>query len=229
MKKFILTGCAAALFSIGTMAQVQDTASINNNLRQGAQETEQNVDSAGNELRDGAERTGNEIEQGAERTGDEIQQGAERTGEQIEQGAERTGNEIQQDADSTGDKLGNEINQGADRTGDQIQQGAEKTDESIKQGTDRPSEKMYDSGPSSQNNSATGSENAMGATGSAAPQTEIEVLEDKEGPNNQVVYKYQGGLYYVDKEEKKLVKIEESQLKDAEHKAVINSGVSGKQ
>jgi hypothetical protein len=199
MKKFILTGCAVALFSIGTMAQVQDTASINNNLRQDAQETEQNVDSASNEL----------------------QQGAERTGEQIEQGAERTGDQIQQSADSAG----NEIQQGAERTGDQIQQGVEQTGDQIENRTDDATDKTDQDRPSAQgqgqDGNVTGTDNSV-SSANAAPQSEIEVLEDKEGPNNQVVYKYQGGLYYVDKEEKKLVKIEESQLKDAEHKAIIS-------
>jgi hypothetical protein len=64
----------------------------------------------------------------------------------------------------------------------------------------------------------------MDANASAQP-AEIEVMEDKEGPNNQVIYKYQGGLYYVDREQKALVKIEESQLKDAEHQAVISSSL----
>ena len=59
----------------------------------------------------------------------------------------------------------------------------------------------------------------MGAT-TQPPMQEIEVLEDKEGPDNQVIYKYQGEFYYVDREQKQLVKIEESQLKDAEHKAI---------
>ncbi len=197
MKKFILTGCAAALISIGTMAQVQDTASINNNLRQGAQETEENVDKAGNEVQDGAERTGNEIKQETERTGDQIQQGAERTG--------------------------NEIQQGAEKADDQIQQGAERTGEQIEKSTDPATDKPDQPQPSAQGQegNVTGTENSVSST-NAAPQTEIEVMEDKEGPNNQVVYKYQGGLFYVDKEEKKLVKIEESQLKDAEHKAIIS-------
>jgi hypothetical protein len=62
----------------------------------------------------------------------------------------------------------------------------------------------------------------MGAT--APQQTEIEVLEDKEGPNNEVVYKYQGGLYYVDRDQKQLVKIEESQLQNAEHEAIVSTG-----
>ena len=57
---------------------------------------------------------------------------------------------------------------------------------------------------------------------------EVEVLEDKEGPDNQVIYKYQGAFYYVDREQQQLVKIEESQLKDAEHKAIEhNTTTSG--
>ena len=60
---------------------------------------------------------------------------------------------------------------------------------------------------------------------SAAQPAEIEVIVDKEGPNNQVVYKYQGGLYYVDREQEQLVKIEESQLEDAEHAAIIKNSM----
>jgi len=200
MKKLILTGCAAALFCIGSIAQVQDT--VNNNLRQGAQETEQETKDAGNELRQGAERTGEQIEQ----TADSARQDVERTGEQIEQtadsarqGAERTGEQIEQTADSA--------KQGAERTGEQMQQGV-----------DRAKDQMDSSSQSSPSSNATD----MGAS-AQPPMHEIEVLEDKEGPNNQVVYKYQDGLYYVDREEKKLVKIEESQLKDAEHKAVVKN------
>ena len=67
----------------------------------------------------------------------------------------------------------------------------------------------------------------MGAT-TQPPMQDIEVLEDKEGPDNQVIYKYQGEFYYVDREQKQLVKIEESQLKDAEDKAIEhNATMSG--
>ena len=66
----------------------------------------------------------------------------------------------------------------------------------------------------------------MGAT-TQPPMQDIEVLEDKEGPDNQVIYKYQGEFYYVDREQKQLVKIEESQLKDAEDKAIEHNAISG--
>ena len=66
----------------------------------------------------------------------------------------------------------------------------------------------------------------MGATAQPTMQN-IEVLEDKEGPDHQVIYKYQGGFYYVDREQQQLVKIEESQIKDAEHKAIEHNTMSG--
>src|SRR5688500_8750572 len=199
MKKLILTGCAAILFGIGAIAQVQDdTSSINNNLREGVQETQEDVQQEGNELQRRTEQTGEEVKEDAQDAGNEIREGAERTGDEIQQGAEEAGDEIEQ---------------GAERTGEQIEQGA-----------DSAKERM-DGSPSSQNNAdpnATGEENTMGANSAQPPQSEIEVLEDKEGPNNTVVYKYQGELYYVDREQKKLVEIDESQLKDAEHKAIVS-------
>jgi hypothetical protein len=196
MKKLILTGCAAALFCIGSIAQVQDSAS--NNLRQGVQETQEEVKDAGNEVKQDAEQTGNEIKQETQEAGNELRQGAEQTGNEIQQGAENAGEQIQQ---------------GAERTGEQMEQGAE------------PAKEQMD--PSSQQ---TPSPNAtdMGAN-AQPPMQEIEVLEDKEGPDNQVIYKYQGEFYYVDREQKQLVKIDEAQLKEAEHKAIISGDEQDKQ
>jgi len=134
MKKLILTVCAAALFCIGSIAQVQDSAS--NNLRQG----------------------------------DQVQQGADSTNQQMQQGADST----------------------------------------------------------SQMDPASPSPNAMEMGATAQPtMQDIEVLEDKEGPDHQVIYKYQGGFYYVDREQQQLIKIEESQIKDAEHKAIEHNTMSG--
>lgn len=199
MKKLILTGCAAALFCIGSIAQVQD--SVNNNLRQGAQDVQDQTKEAGNELR-----------QGAERTGDQIQQGAD----SVQRDAEQTGNEIKQETQ----EAGNELRQGAERTGDQIQQGAERTGEQMQEGADRAKDQMDPSSQSTPSNNAMD----MGAT-AQPPMNEIEVLEDKEGPDNQVIYKYQGAFYYVDREQQQLVKIEESQLKDAEDKAIEHNAI----
>src|SRR5688500_5501872 len=103
MKKLILTVCAAALFCIGSIAQVQDSAS--NNLRQGEQ-----MDSANQQMQ-----------------------------------------------------------QGPDSTSQQMQQGADST---------------------SQMDPASPGPNNMDMGANAQPQMhEVEVLEDKEGPDNQVIYK----------------------------------------
>lgn len=53
---------------------------------------------------------------------------------------------------------------------------------------------------------------------------EVEVMEGKEGPHSEVVYQYQGELFYIDREEKKIVKAEESALQDAKHEVIINEG-----
>jgi hypothetical protein len=198
MKKLILIGCAATLFSIGSMAQ--DTTSINDNLRQGVEETEEEAQEAGNEFQRRTEQAGDEIQEETQEAGDEMRQGAEETGDKIQQGVEETGTEIQQ--------------------------GAERTEENIEQEADEAKEKLdQETSPSSQYapTEKSDTENSVGSTSGSAQQSEIEVLEEKEGPNNQVVYKYQGELYYVDREQKQLVKIEESQLKDAEHKAIIST------
>ena len=50
---------------------------------------------------------------------------------------------------------------------------------------------------------------------------ELEVVEGKEGPNNEVVYQYQGDFFYVDRENKKLVKAEESELEDANNEIIV--------
>jgi len=205
MKKLILTGCAATLFAIGSIAQVQD--SVNNNLRQGAQETEQDAKEAGNELQRQTEQTGDEIKQDTKEAGNEIKQGAEQTGEDVEQKTREAGQEIEKSTDDAG----NQIQQGGERVGDDVQQGADKAQESMDRER-QPAQENQDASPTSMN--------AM------PPQHDIEVLEDKEGPNNAVVYKYQGGLYYVDRETKQLVEIEESQLKDAQHKAIEHNATS---
>lgn len=224
MKKLILTGFAAALFCIGAIAQVQDTAS--NNLRTGAQETEEEVQEAGNELQDRTEQTGDEMKEDTQEAGNELRQGAEETGDEIQQGAEQTGDEIEDETQ----EAGNELRQGAEETGNEIEQGAERTGDQMEQGAEEAKDELNEDGPSSENTqqdpNAMGTENSMGAN--AQPQHEIEVLEEKEGPNNQVVYKYQGELYYVDRDQKQLVQIEESQLKDAAHEAIVVSGVEEK-
>lgn len=56
---------------------------------------------------------------------------------------------------------------------------------------------------------------------------DIEVVKDKEGPNHEVVYKYQGELYYVDREQQELIKANESQLRDSDHKVIVKEPTIG--
>lgn len=226
MKKILLTGMGALLFSIGAIAQVQDTTSINNNLRNGAQDVEERTEEAGNELRQRTEETQNDVNQGAQEVESDVKEGAQdvqedarEAGSELREGAERTGNEIEQGAEKTG----NEIEQGADRAGEKIEEGAERTGDQMEQGAERAKDKIeQNESPASQNSPGMPTSDASNRMGEAAPQADIEVMADKEGPNNQVVYKYQDGFYYVDREQKQLVKIEESQMKDAEHKAIVS-------
>jgi hypothetical protein len=131
---------------------------------------------------------------------------------ELQRRTDEAGNEIKQETD--------EVKQDAEQTGNEIKQDAEETKEKMEEDTDRARDLESESKPeASIENNTQPTDNAMNA-----PQEPVEVLEDKEGPDNQVVYKYQDGLYYVDKEKKELVKIEESQLKDAEHKAIVKEG-----
>lgn len=61
----------------------------------------------------------------------------------------------------------------------------------------------------------------------SAENNDIEVVEDKEGPNHEVVYKYHGELYYVDRDRQELVKADESQLRDSEHKVIVKEPTIG--
>lgn len=61
---------------------------------------------------------------------------------------------------------------------------------------------------------------------SSQPQSDVEVVENKEGPNSEVVYKFQGEMFYVDRDEKKIVKAEESELKDATHETIVKDAMA---
>ena len=63
-------------------------------------------------------------------------------------------------------------------------------------------------------------------TDAAKPMPDIEVVDDKEGPNNEIVYKFLGELYYVDREQKKFVKIDRKDLKDSKHEVVVHEGTA---
>jgi hypothetical protein len=64
-------------------------------------------------------------------------------------------------------------------------------------------------------------------SGQPAMTHNVEVVEDKEGPEGQVVYKMNDAYYYIDQDkQRKLVKIDESELKDVKHKVTVKTGSS---
>lgn len=75
------------------------------------------------------------------------------------------------------------------------------------------------------------SENSMrdNTRESDAAQNEVEVLKDKEGPNNEVVYRFQGELFYVDRERGEIVNVEESELKENPHDVIVKDPMSTQQ
>lgn len=72
-----------------------------------------------------------------------------------------------------------------------------------------------------QDNTADESGNNEEGNGQSSASNEVDIHESKEGPNNEVVYKYQGELYYVDREKHEFVKANESQLRDSGHKVIV--------
>jgi hypothetical protein len=56
--------------------------------------------------------------------------------------------------------------------------------------------------------------------------SELEVVEGKEGPNNEIVYKFKGEMYYVDRESKQMVKADGAKLKDSKHDVMVHEGAN---
>jgi len=215
---------------------------INDKLEDGKDEAQQGAEKAGDEMKE----TGQEIEQGAEKAGDEM----EETGQEIEQGVEKTGNEIQSGARQTADSVESDAAKAADETGQAIESGAEKAGDAIQSGADQAKdavegtdddvkmEKNVQSQDTNVDNANQAVDSGSGSTGTDATATgtasteeamsfgpDVEIVEDKEGPQNQVVYKINDELFYVDRDQQQLVKVSESDLRDAKDHAVIhNSG-----
>lgn len=199
MKKILLTVFAASLFSLTVNAQDKDTTRTESNQFRNTEQQEttpadEAIDSASTDFQQGV----NDAERDAEKAGENIREESEN----VREGVKETGEDIKE---------------GAKRTGDKIEQNTEKAAEEMKQDPDRK-----DNSEGNKTTESTDPNQEGTANYNAAP--EIEVVEAKEGPDNQVVYKYQGGFYYVDREEMKLVKIEESELQDADQKMIIKGG-----
>ncbi|MEX1240664.1 MAG: hypothetical protein WEB30_13145 [Cyclobacteriaceae bacterium] len=222
MKKLLLTGITTALFSIAAIAQEKDTTQNESSQYRQSEEMQQDpaeraADSVSTDFQEGVNETEQEIDQAEDnlqQESNELRQDAEETGEDIEEGAERAGEDIDQAAEETGE----DIEQGAERTGDEIEQSTDQAVDKTEQAADGTLNEM--------NKDLESSVEGKNQQGSADHKTasELEVVENKEGPNNEVVYKYQDEYFYIDRDKKTVVKAKESELEDAGHKVVVKEG-----
>jgi hypothetical protein len=208
MKKVLLTTCAAALFVIAGMAQQQQKTKTGSDKYRSTKKTEQAIDqpqdSALNKAEQGVKETGRDIKEGTRRAGDEIERAAEETGEELKEGGEK----VKESAETAGDSIEEGASQARDEvreTGQQMKEGAERTMEKVDNATsDQPSMDSSDA--------------------SRAAQMDVEAVDGKEGPAGEVVYKFGDDYFYIDQaKEKKLVKIEESSLKESRHHVKVST------
>jgi hypothetical protein len=202
MKKLFVTVLTSAMLSGGLFAQVaQDTTKMEGDsimIRDQAQQP-------GDQTEDAIERTSDDMSNDANAVQDSAKDAGEGAGNSIQQGAEKTGDAIEEGAEKTGDA----IEEGAQKTGDAIQEGANKTEDAMQEGEDK------DAGEGT-GTSASAEQVSFGPM--------VEVVAEKEGPNHEVVYKVNGEMFYVDREQQQIVKAEESNLRDAKDPAIIHEG-----
>ena len=220
MKKILLT-CVAALISLAAIGQTEGQDQQSDQYRNA-----ESVDSTMNEAGDDLQDAGNDIEDASRRSGQDIQEGMERSQETVEEQAEQAGDDVQEEAEEAGQNIGDaardgeqNIRQGLERTGDEV----ESAEEAVESDTT--------SNPSANGQNPNDSEeNLSGSTSSSTEYHDVEIVEDKEGPQGQVVYKFNNEMFYVDRDgEKKLVKVEdESSLRDSKHEIIIKEGGSKK-
>jgi hypothetical protein len=249
MKKILLTVCTAALVSVAGLAQnqKQNKPADNNSYRkmeQSRNSTNQMLDSAGNRIEQGGDttmqnaqdatnRAGDNIREGAEKTRQDVNNAADNAGDNMREGAEKTGDAIQNGAEKTGDVIQN----GAEKTGDAIQSGAQKTGNAIQNGVNHTGDAMRSNEPASgyqpsqdQDQSGmakeSGHKDTMDEAGAQPAMSDVEVVESKEGPNHEVVYKFKNELFYVDRAAQKMVKADESQLKDVKDRAIVKDNLN---
>lgn len=204
MKKLILTGVTAALFSFAAIGQQRDSVQNQSNQFRQSEEQQQNPAAA-----DTSSIYNNQDQQ---QPNQDIQQ--------------QPGNEFNQDANGVQDS----VNQNdMERPSNQYQQNSgqpqdvQPTPETNDNLNSQPDNQQTDSTLNGMNDQFRSSvEDSQGM----AQAPDLEVVKDKEGPDNQVVYKYEGDFYYVDRQKKELVKAEESDLQDAKHEVIIDQGDS---
>lgn len=222
MKKVILS-CAAALMCMAGLAQEQQEKKESNeyrrteNPRKGVRweidTTSVNQDTIW------FDEQGNRLEYHGslnyrQNTDTEMNRNTEQTLDTLQQDVERETRETEQSIRTEADTTEREVIRETIREGEQVQDEAERKETEVRRSL---------SNQNSDTDAASG-DTMTGSDEQPATVPDIEVVEGKEGPENQVVYKYQGSLWYVDRKEKIMVKANESDLKDVTHKITVHEG-----
>ena len=211
MKKILLTGVAAACLSFAAVAQQRDSTQTQSNQYQQSDQQQQNraaTDTASTQYRQGDQ-----------------QQGAQYQQQQSDQNQQQPSNQFNQNADQSRDSLNqNDM----ERPGNQMQQNREQS-QGMQPGVPQNgnmNNQNDNTGRQPGNEQGNATMNQMGSSsqGQANAAPDVEVVKDKEGPDNQVVYQYKGDLYYIDRDKKELVKAKESDLQDAKHDVTVEEG-----
>jgi hypothetical protein len=201
---------------------------VNNNLEdekdaveEGAQKTGEAVEEAGQDVKEAGKEVGEEAEEAAKDAEKAVDDADKKNGNNENDGInDRLQNPDPETKDKDGKGEDDGVSNKLQDDKDQMKEGAEDTKDAVEEtgkevGMEKEGEEPMES--------AAGSTEASTTAVSFGP--DVEVIADKEGPRNEVVYKVADKLYFVDREKEELVEVSESDLRDAQHPAVIhNSG-----
>jgi hypothetical protein len=207
MKKGIFTTLIVALLTVAAFAQNRQSTDNNNYRKTQPKRTtaEQKLDS-----------TGNVIDSSAQKATEDIREDAGQTRDQLQGDVNKPGNDVR-------DSMNN--NRPQDSTTLQGQGELQKTTDDQLPPESKEDQKRPQDGTINQSGTQTDLNNQADASQQPTQNYQsIEVDDTKEGPDNQVVYKYQGGLYYVDRKANKMVKANPSDLRDSKSKVIIHEG-----
>lgn len=220
MKKILLTTCAAALLGLAAYAQEEQDTTQSNQYRPIPQEEDTtdymqepidprqdtaDIDQRNQFRNESLEQTENNLDSTFNDLNEELEeeeQNIRDESDQAEQNIEEGGQDIEQGAEN--------VEQNAREAGQDMERSAE---DSLQQDGGQPQSDM------NQNESGKGAQAGITTE-------EIQVVEGKEGPNNEVVYEIDGDMFYVDREKKELVKVKKSDLKDSKHEVEVKEGTA---
>jgi hypothetical protein len=206
MKKGIFTTLIVALLSITVFAQNRQSTDNNYRKTQPARtNTEQKLDSTGNVMDSSAHKATENLREDAGQTRDQLQGDVNQVGNDARESVER--------------------NRPQDSTTLQGEGTLQKTTDDQLPPESKEDQKRPHDGANNQSGTQTDMNDQANASQQPTPNYQpIEVDDTKEGPENQVVYKYQGGLYYVDRKTNTMVKANASDLRDSKSKVMIHEG-----